>query len=247
MAIRPFLAMTAAEIREKTAFSQQIAWMACHFSPYRTGLSNLPRNLPSGSLLIVNDITPIHGHDPEEIASQLQECITALQCWGVLLDFQRPGNKETTSLVNFLTGALPCPVAVSDFYAGNLDCPVFLPPVPPSVPLGEHLGPWNGREIWLELALNGEVISLTEKGTTVTSLPLDEAFENGFGDETLHCHYKIAVSEDNASFTLWRTQEDLVQLLSEAENLGVTAAVGLYQELHALEPSNTFPGTEIKG
>ena len=42
MVIRPFLAMTAAEIRANPDISSPIGWMACHFSPYGTGLSNLP-------------------------------------------------------------------------------------------------------------------------------------------------------------------------------------------------------------
>ena len=52
MAITPFLAMTAAEIEHSTPLPPNVAWMACHFSPYGAGLSNLPKNLPAGSLLI---------------------------------------------------------------------------------------------------------------------------------------------------------------------------------------------------
>ena len=36
---------------------------------------------------------------------------------------------------------------------------------------------------------------------------------------------------DIAEFTLFRTREDTVDLLEEAEKLGVKLAVGLYQEL----------------
>ena len=46
MAITPFLAMTAAEFRKKEDLPDKIAWMACHFSPYGLGLSNLPQRLP---------------------------------------------------------------------------------------------------------------------------------------------------------------------------------------------------------
>ena len=66
MAIAPFLAMTGAEMRNNSVLPDKIAWMACHFSPYGTGLSNLPKNLPAGSLLMVDDITPPHGHDPHQ-------------------------------------------------------------------------------------------------------------------------------------------------------------------------------------
>ena len=52
MAIRPFLAMTAAEIQGTETLPPKTAWMACHFSPYSTGLSNLPKALPPGLSLI---------------------------------------------------------------------------------------------------------------------------------------------------------------------------------------------------
>lgn len=231
MAIRRYFAMTAAEIRESDHLPPGIAWMACHFSPYGTGLSNLPQRLPPDSLLILNDRTPIHGHDPVRIAQQLEERIAALNCRELLLDFQRPGEPETAALVNHLVDALPCPVIVSDQYGDGLDCPVFLPPVPPDIPLSGYLAPWRGREIWLEMALDGETISLTEEGASTTPLLPGELWEEGFQEELLHCHYRIDVPETEAKFTLWRTREDLEALLTEAEALGVTAAVGLYQEL----------------
>lgn len=237
MAIEPFLAMTAAEIRNLSAFPGKIAWMACHFSPYGTGLSNLPHALPPDSLLIVNDRTPIHGHDPQWIAQQLGECVARLGCCGVLLDFQRPEDKETAALVKVLAKALPCPVAVSDLYAGNVvDCPVFPPPVPPSMPLKEYLAPWAGREIWLELALDGEEILLAERGATVAPLPFVDSEAPGFIDDQLHCHYHIQLEDDAARFTLWRTRKDLAALLEEAESCGITTAVGLYQEWNHIAP-----------
>ena len=126
MAIRPFLAMTAAEIAGNSALPERIAWMACHFSPFGLGLSNLPKELPPGSLLMVDDITPIHGHDPQIILEQLSFCAENLKCSGIVLDFQRPDCEETSSLVNMLTQILPCPVAVSHFYANEGTSPVYL-------------------------------------------------------------------------------------------------------------------------
>ena len=106
MAIRPFLAMTAAEIRGTETLPPKTAWMACHFSPYSTGLSNLPKALPPGSMVILDDITPIHGHDSETIADQLHPRLDALKCSGVLLDFQRPGYEEAELLAGRLSEAL---------------------------------------------------------------------------------------------------------------------------------------------
>lgn len=231
MATDMFLAMTGAEIGGSSCLPPKIGWMACHFSPYAVGLSNRPKSLPPGSLLILNDITPIHGHDGEVIAAQLRECVEKLKCSAVLLDFQRPDYEESARLAAHLVSALPCPVIISEPYAANLDSPVFLPPVPHHVSLGDWLSPWKGREIWLEAALDGEVITLTESGADIAPLPPGDGFEGGHREETLHCHYHIAVSGTEAQFTLRRTKEDLDALLEEAESLGVSSAVGLYQEL----------------
>ena len=236
MAIRLYLAMTAAEIRENTGLPPKIAWMACHFSPYCTGLSNLPRILAAGSVLMLDDVTPIFHHDPEQIAAQLRERTGALDCGGVLLDLQRPGYPETAELAKYLAEALPCPVAVSEPYARGLSCPVFLPPVPHHVSPEAYFAPWQGREIWLEAALDAEEITLTPQGAAFAPLPPGAAVPEGFAEERLHCHYAVAVEADAARFTLWRTAEDLNALLAEAERHGVTTAVGLYQELSGIYP-----------
>lgn len=230
MANKPFLAMTAAEIREKSDLPKKIAWMACHFSPYGTGLSNLPRTLPPGSLLILDDITPIRGHDPQRILDQLLECTRALSCSGVLLDFQRPGIEETAALAEVLTQGLSCPVAVSHCYAEAGSSPVFLPPAPPSEPLEEHFAPWAGREVWLELSLEGEEVTVTEEGASFLSLPYPAYFEEGFVDEKLCCHYRCIPLEEKIKFLLWRTKEDLNDLINQAKAFGITTTVGLYQE-----------------
>ena len=229
MAIPPFLAMTAAEIHENPILPENLCWMACHFSPYGLGLSNRPERLPTGSVLMLNDITPIHGHDPKMIAAQLAEWVETFRCKAVLLDFQRPGCGETAALASALVEELPCPVAVSEGYAAGLDCPVFLPPLPHHIPLADWLAPWKGREIWLELALDGEEIRLTDAGSVITPLPHVCGY-GGHTDEILHCHYRVELSDTDARFMLWRTREDIQALLEEAEGLGVTVAVGLYQE-----------------
>lgn len=230
MAILPFLAMTAAEMAKVSDFPPKIAWMACHFSPYGLGLSNLPQRLPPHALLLLDDITPIREHDPQRIAEQLLKCLESLNCHGVLLDFQRPDVPETAVLVNHLTQTLPCPVIVSESYASELSCPVFLPPVPPSVALEEYISPWEGRSIWMEIGLTGELLTLTEQGCETVPLPFPNEASEGFPEKALHCHYRIETNEKSARFTLWRTEKDLAALLEEAEGLGISGAVGLYQE-----------------
>lgn len=230
MGIPHYLAMTAAEFRAAQSLPPAPAWMACHFSPYGTGLSNLPRKLPEGALLVLDDITPICGHDPNVIEAQLALCVEARKCRGVLLDFQREGYAEAAALAAHLTSTLPFPVCVTAGYGKDLTCPILLPPVPCDISLKDYLAPWQGREIWLETALDGTEIMLTEEGSSIHPLPHPQPPADGFLEETLHCHYRIETREDTAVFSLWRTQEDLDALLTEAEALGVTLAVGLYQE-----------------
>lgn len=230
MAIDRFLAMTAAEIQFCPRHCGPIAYLACHFSPYNRGLSNLPRELPRGSLLLLDDSTPICGHDPQLAAQQLAEAAKNPECRGVLLDFQRTHTEEAAAMAAFLCRALPCPVAVSSLYAGPLSCAVCVPPPDCHIPLEEHLAPWKGREIWLELALDGETIALSGEGAQfrpLTTIPQEE----GFFDPTLNCRYRIQQEKDRALFTLWRTKDSLRALEAAAEALGVTLTVGLWQEL----------------
>lgn len=231
MAIDLFLAMTAAEIRANSTLPPRIGWLSCHFSPCGTGLSNLPDRLPPGSLLILDDLVPWHGHDPERITAQLQEAVERLQCGNLLLDLQRPGEAGTAAVAKTLADTFPGRICVSEPYSRDLDCPVLLPPVPADVPLEEHLRPWQGRDIWLEAAPEGMVITLTRSGAERTPLPRWEVPECPQHDEALHCHYRIDLSPDRAVFTLLRTKEDLQALLEEACSLGVHTAVGLFQEL----------------
>ena len=230
MANRSFLAMTAAEFTAAQVLPEHVAWMACHFSPYGTGLTNLPAALPPGSLLILNDRIPICGHDPARIAGQLLNTAEAVPCCGLLLDFQRSGVEESFRLAKHLIAALPCPVAVSDCYAQDLDCPVFLSPCPHHVPLSQYIRSWNGRELWLDLASNGETILLTRERARITALPLGEIPPGGHCDSLLHCHYSISVRSDSAQFTLWRTWEDMDALSEEAEKAGIHTLVELYSE-----------------
>ena len=225
MVLPLYLALTAAEFAFCSSFPEKIAWMACHFSPYGTAISNLPPKLPESSMVILNDRTPIHGHDPEEILCQLKEMKSSL----LLLDFQRQQVAETKKLAEYLLKYMDRPVGVSHWYAEGLDCPVFVPPVPPDVPLGGYLAPWQGREIWLEAALGGLTYTVTEEGSTPS--PLLHLPENGLADTTLHCHYKIEEFKNRVDFHLYRTREDLDYLLQDAKSHGVTTAVGLYQEL----------------
>ena len=226
-----YLAMTAAEIAACDNLPTQLAYMACHFSPYGTGLSNFPDFLPENTLLILNDRTPVCGHDPQLIASQLQQVIDDFSCCGVLLDLQRPNNPETSAVVDAVVSAIPGKAAVSEDYARNRDCPVFLSPPPLRMPLQQYLAPWSGRDIWLEVAPDAETITITSQGSRTTPLPLFCIPENSFVDVALHCRYQIEMQQAFVNFHIERSGQLLQEMLISAQELGVSRAVGLYQLL----------------
>ena len=230
MVLPLYLAMTAAEIRANTDFPPKLSYMACHFSPYGIGLSNCPTHLPEGAMLILNDRTPIHGHDHGFIRDQMAAIVETQKCDSVLLDFQRPDEPELFHLAAKLSETLPCHVGISHWYAKDLDCSVFLPPVLLDTPLSEHLAPWQGRDLWLDVSTENQEITITEKGASSLIIP-HQVYPDCHADSALHCHYRIDVGE-NIRFTLFRTEQDLQDLLAEATLSGISRAVGLYQEWH---------------
>ena len=231
MGLPLYLAMTAAELSAAEALPRKMAYMACHFSLYGTGLSNIPEQLPAGSLLILNDRTPVQGHDPVVIAAQLAQASEGLRPEGVLLDLQRPGNPETSAIVRAVLDTVSCPVAVSQDYAREHACPVFLDPPPLHESLEDYISPWRGREIWLEAALEAESITVTAAGSSFTPLSYEGPAENCHTEQRLCCRYRLQLQQGQAEFTLLRAPEDLNSLLSQAEKLGIARAVGLYQQL----------------
>ena len=225
MGLPLYLALTAAEFTACSPIPPHCAWMACHFSPYGTGLCNLPPVLSGEAMLILNDRIPPAGHDPQYILDQLAQ----INCGCILLDFQREGNPESERIVRTIVESESRPVGVTPQYIQPLTCPVFLPPVPIDIPLAKYLAPWQGREIWLEAALDGMCYTITEQGSVSGSLP--RIPDRGLRDDDLFCHYQIETFETKAEFSLWRTREDLDDLLNKAQSHSVTRAVGLWQEL----------------
>jgi hypothetical protein len=228
MVLPLYLAQTSLEMAGNS-LPEHPAYMACHFSSGSPGLSNLPVSLPAGTMLILDDSTPMADHDPELIGKQLANAILRHNCKSLLLDFQRKDISGQQELAKLLADSLPCPVGVSEIYAERLSCPVFLPPVPPDKPLRDYLAPWQGREIWLEAALEGITLTLTEAGCSIEALY--DFPEDGLRDDQLSCHYTVETTADSAIFRLWRTRQDLDALLATAETQGVAKAIGLWQEL----------------
>lgn len=225
MAIDVYLAITAAEMEKNARLPPKPAWMSCHFSPGTKGLSNCPRELPEGSVLILDDSQPIQGHDPGEVRAQLCRILEKDRCRALVLDFQRPSGED---MVLQLKEGLPCPVIVSARYEGLSEGPLLVPPVPPHKRLSDHLAPWAGRSLWLELAAEGTQLTLTEAG-----IQIRDWIPEGTGTHhhpRLHCHYDIALSPGEAFFRLQRRDGDLKELLNEGEGLGIIAALGLARE-----------------
>jgi hypothetical protein len=227
MEIPLYLAMTAAEFSSCDPLPQHPAWMSCRFSPSGKGLCNLPSTLPEGTLLILDDQTPPAGHDAFLIRRQLEEILNSHRCAGLLLDFQRPDSTETAEIAKTLL-SLPCPVCVSHLYAEDPSCPVFVPPCPLTTPMEQHLAPWQGREIWLEVALDSADYRIHKNGCQIRPAS-QEALP--FYDEKLFCHYGIRIEPEQILFTLERKRTDLDILLASAAACGVTRTVGLFQEL----------------
>ena len=227
MAIRRFLGGMEEEI---LGISEPVAWMGCRYSPETGEIRGLPEILVPGSMVVLTDKWAFPVGEMGGLCVQLSRAVKDLSCCALLLDFQKPVCRETAALAEALVAVLPCPVILPPAL-GELGGPVFLPPAPLDVSLGTYLEPWVGREIWLELALDGLEITLTETGSHSCYLPHPAAFEGGHREDRLHCHYKIETAPDRVRFTLRRTREDVEALVQEAEGLGVAGCVGLWQEL----------------
>ncbi len=227
MAIVWDCAMTAEEF-ENCPLPRHPAWMSCRFSRTGPGLENLPKSLPQGCLLVCDDLYPLQHHDPALITRQLRELAQRFSCSGVLFDFQRKDQGAFPILQAI--GKEKLHFAVTEHYAKNLCCAVFLPPPPLNIPLNRYLHPWKGREIFLECAPGWGCITITQTGshyqqTSPFSGPLP------FEDKALHCRYRTQISANAVSFYLHRDLKHLESMAAQGESLGVTHAVGLYREL----------------
>lgn len=227
-----FLAQTKQEMEQ---FPQRnTAYMACHFSAYGAGLSNLPQALPHGSILLLDDSMPVQEHDPKLVAEQLTESAQKFQISAILLDFQGEKNTQSERMADTILQDLSCPVAVTSAYAAGRNCPVFLSPCPVNIPLKKHLAPWAKNGVFLEIGTECAEITVTHEKSMYTPIPFGTKKELPLSDPQSHCHYQVEVSSEEAVFTLQRTLEDLTILTEEAYKLGVHGVIGLYQELITL-------------
>lgn len=228
MGLPLYLALSREEWAGAVRLPPYFGWLGCHFGANGCGIEGLPPEpVP---LLILDDRIPPREQDTEEGCAVLQDLSAEGRFEALLLDFQRPALPKSQNLARRLVQALSCPVGVSADYAASLPCPVFLPPLPLRRSLQTHLRPWAGREIWLDLALQQETVTVTETGAVCQpGCPSIEGPE--LRDEALFCHYQTEILDDRAVFKIRRSKEDFHSLMEAAEALGVRRAMGLWQEL----------------
>ena len=224
-------AMTAAEFSSVQKLPKNIAWMACHFSAYSTSLSNLPAEIPAGSMIIINDKMPPSGHDKFAIAEQLNRLADRHKVSYFLLDFERKETEETAEMVQHLTSALNRQVAVTESYAHAGKGPVLISMPPPHISLKQQIGKIQNRELWLELAMETEIATIDSNGCHFSSYCGEEFPEKEFTDSALHTKYRLQICNNHAKYLLKREIAEVADIMKEAKNLGITAFVGLYQQL----------------
>ena len=220
-----YLAMTAAEFCNTDPLPHPLAWMACHFSPYAKGLSNIPNHLPQDSMLILNDRIPVDGHCPDQIVKELTDLVQRLDIKNLLLDLQRPENNLTRTIVEEIVATLPCTVGISHHYALEGQ-PVFVPPIPQDIPPEKYLQSWENHKIWLEIAADPLCLELTDEGCRIIEANQSFAATEHW-EESLRCHYKIQTTEDRIRFLLYRKAQELDSFLT---GLNIDCAIGLYQQ-----------------
>lgn len=240
MAMDRYLAMTPGELAKHPNISAKTAWMACHFSSSGTGISNLPQALPEGSMLILDDSTPFNSHDPAVISRELRQAVEESGAQSVLLDLQRTVVPQVKELAEALASSLPCPLGITAPYARELNCAVFLPPLPLNQSLEEYLSPYASRKVWLDMAPGWGQLHILPQGNRYLPLPANAFVPGPFRNDILRCRYSAAVTEDGVVFSLFRGAEELQMLLEDAQKLGVEAVLGLYQELASLSAFSSF-------
>ena len=223
-------AMTAAEFSFARKLPRHIAWMACHFSAYSTNLSNLPTEIPPGSMIIINDKMPPSGHDKFAIAEQLNRLADQYRVSSFLFDFERKETEETAEMIYYLTSSVNSPVVVTEVYAHASKGPVLISMPPPHISLKKQIANIQNRELWLELAMETEIAIIDSNGCHFQPYGGEVFPAMEFTDSTLHTKYRLQICNNHANYLLKREIAEVADIMKEAKSLGVTTFVGLYQQ-----------------
>lgn len=227
-----YLAMTAQEL---TLFSNPAlsAYMACHFSPYDPGLTNLPESITADSMVILNDRIPFLHHDCRLIASQL----ASLPCESLLLDLQNTEPEQAKELITSVLSVVSVPVAVSEQYAVDCPCAVFLSTVDADRDPLASLNAWSGRDIWLDMSPGCVCYRIDSHGSRRTR---EKIFPDSpiHADPNLPCHYGITLTEAEAIFYIYRTWEDIARIMDQGKKMGISRCIGLHQEWQRFIPDS---------
>lgn len=233
MSIPLFLAMTSSEFSTCTQPPHSIAWLALHFSMSGPGLSNRPRRLPPGSLLILDDRSPWADHSIEVVCKELVALLLDCQAYGLLLDFERPPTEATLLLVQALCqccSELNVPLAAPSAYLKRCNAIHFISPIP----FQQMPDKSDSVTFWLDASPAALEVLITE-GNAVSReifVPSSEviAAEHCFYSEILRCHYFSKAVPGGICLTLFRTAKSIRQMLSCEQAAPFQLAVGLWKE-----------------
>lgn len=227
MKIPLYLAMAPKDIEKNNALPPKIAWMSVRFDKDGDGLVNFPTENFDSCILILDDHVAYNRHNNEKIFRQLQDHIQEKKYEGLLLDFQRPKDKNLHLLARMLEKELPIKVAVTPHYSTDQSI-VFLPPLPPAESIESYLNPWGSHEIWLDMTTQVRSICVTNEGIKECTKQ-ESAFP--FFDKELCTHYAINIGTEKTVFSFLRTPEDCMSILNKADAYNVCAAFSIFYEM----------------
>ncbi len=235
MSIPLFLAITPAEFAHLPELPNPLAWMSVRLSLTSPGLSNVPSQLPPGSLIIFDDKTPWSGHSVELVCKEMTTLLLNTKAYGLLLDFERAPTPETILLVKALSQCckeIGIPLAAPEGYGGDESVAVFTSPFPcwkkPTETSNDH------RALWLDASPTAHALRITQDHAVGIALPYPPETppeeDQIHWDESLHCAYWTDFDGDGLVITMYRTPEKTTELLAELPSSPFRLAVGVWRE-----------------
>lgn len=234
MSIPLFLAITAQEFPNLLSQPQKTAWMSVHFSSSGPGLSNLPHEIPQGSLIILDDQTPWSGHSIETVCREMVALLLMTRAYGLLLDFERPVEPEVVLLSRALCQCcreVGCVMGAPESYAVNPDTAIFISPLPCQVPLERLRIP--GRKLWLDASPTAYQLHISAHSATGRSAEpgyISAGEPAAFTDQALCCQYRSWLSGDGIDVLLYHTTQTIEEMLEKSNADFIQLAVGLHRE-----------------